>query len=309
MAEIISERLLIASEYQQALYSEPLLRPSVPPETAAVILRYGAMVGTEIEHLKQAPRCMDLARARIHACEEEDRSFASGRVIIADRLTDGKGRFLRHWHAPDGGLWMVLTLVNTLLPEHASLYSLAAGVACCETLRHYQLNATIKWVNDVLLNGRKAAGILTETMRGPKGGEEYVLIGIGVNVNNTSFAPELRNTAASMAEFAGHPFVLAEVTARLLAKLAWNIGLLHYAEAEQLAAGSGTSLNDMPHPLIAAWRSLSDTIGRQVRFGFNVALAPQFTAKVIDIDDRGQLLMRLADGQMVCENGGEIIYV
>jgi BirA family biotin operon repressor/biotin-[acetyl-CoA-carboxylase] ligase len=308
MSESISERCQIASEYQQALHSELFLRTAVTPEVATTILRYGAMVGSEIEHLHQAPRCMDLARARILTCEEDNRSFASGRVIIADQLTNGKGRFLRHWHAPDGGLWMVLTLVNTLLPEHAALYSLAAGVACCETLRHYQVNATIKWVNDVLVNGRKVAGILTETLRTPQGGEEYILIGIGVNVNNTTFAPELRSTAASMAEFAGHSFALAEVTAQLLAKLAWNIGLLHYAEAEQLAADRGLS-EDLPHPLIAAWRSLSDTIGRRVRFGFNVVETPQFTAKVIAIDNRGQLLMRLADGQMVCENSGEIVYV
>ena len=299
---------VIASEYLQALHSESFFRPSFSQKTAAAILRYGAMVGSDIEHLSQAPRCMDLARLRILACEEENRSFASGGVIIADQLTSGKGRFLRHWHAPDGGLWMVLTLVNTLLPEHAALYPLAAGVACCETLRHYGLNATIKWVNDVMLGGRKVAGILTETIRGTVAAEDYVLIGIGVNVNNSSFAPELRQTAASMAEFAGHSFVLAEVTARLLAKLSWNIGLLHHAEAEQLAAGSGES-DDLPHPLIAAWRILSDTLGRQVRFGFNVAEAPQFTAKVIAIDNLGQLLMRLADGQMVCENGGEIAYI
>lgn len=299
---------MIASAYQQALRSEPLLRPTFPPATAATILRYGAMVGADIEHLSQAARCMDLARDRILACEAADRSFASGRVIIADQLSSGKGRFLRHWHAPLGGVWMVLTLVNTLLPEHAALYSLAAGVACCETVRHYQLNATVKWVNDVLLNGRKVAGILTETMRTPKGGEEYVLIGIGLNVNNATFAPELRNLAASMSQFAGHALDLAEVTARLLAKLAWNIGLLHYAEAEQLAADRGLDY-DLPHPLITAWRSVSDTIGRRVRFGFNVAESPQYTAKVSDIDNRGQLLMRLDDGQTVCENSGEIVYL
>lgn len=266
------------------------------------------MVGAEIEHLGQAARCMDLARANILACEEDNRSFASGRVIIADQLTNGKGRFLRHWHAPNGGLWMVLTLVNTLLPEHAALLSLAAGVAACETLRHFGLNATIKWVNDVLLSGRKVAGILTETMRSPRSGEEYVLIGIGINVNNSSFAPELRDTAASMAEFAGHALDLATVTAQLLTKLAWNIGLLHHAEAEQLATDRGLN-NDTPHPLITAWRGLSDTIGRQVRFGFNVAEAPQFTAKAMAIDNQGQLVMRLADGQLITENSGEIVYI
>lgn len=299
---------MIASEYRQALHLEPSLRPTFSPETASAILRYGAMVGAEIEHLAEAPRCMDLVRATILEYDREGRSFPSGRVMVADRLTAGKGRFLRQWHAPPGGVWLVLTLVNTLIAEHAALYSLAAGVACCETLRHYQLDATIKWVNDVRINDRKVAGILTETLQSPKGGEEYVLIGIGINVNNTLFAPELRHLAAAMSEFTGHPLDLAEVTARLLAKLSWNIGLLHHAEAEMLAADRSLA-DDLPHPLIVAWRTLSDTIGRKVRFGFNVAERVHFTAKVVDIDNRGHLLMRLDDGRMIRENSGEIVYV
>lgn len=299
---------MIAEAFLQARYLEPSLRPSFSRETATAILRYGAMVGAEIEHLPEASRCMDLARAAIVACDRDDRSFPSGRVILADQLTSGKGRFLRHWHAPVGGVWMVLALANTLLPEHAALYPLVAGVACCETVRHFGLNATVKWVNDVLLGGRKVAGVLTETMWSERGGEEFVLIGIGLNVNNTSFAPELRNTAAAMGEFAGHPLDLTEVAATLLAKLSWNIGLLHYAEAEGLAVDRDGD-DKSSHPLIAVWRSLSDTIGRRVRFGFNVVEAAQYTATVVDIDPRGHLVMRLPDGQEVCESGGEIMYI
>lgn len=299
---------MIAARYRQALQIEPSFHPTTPPESAAVILRYGAMVGAEIEHLGQAPRCMDLARARILACEHSGCSVASGRVLIADELTAGKGRFQRSWHAPVGGVWLVLTLVNTLLPEHAALYPLAAGVACCEALRRYGLNATVKWVNDVQLNGRKVAGILTETMRGLNSGEEYLLIGIGVNVNNSEFAPELRPYAASMVEFSGHPLDLTEVTASLLATLSWNIGLLHHAEALALDGDRGVD-DDRPHPLIEAWRAVSDTIGRRVRYGFNVAEQVHYLAKVTGIDNRGRLLMRLDDGQVVCENGGEIVYV
>lgn len=299
---------MIAEALRQARSLEPSLRPSFPRETSTAILRYGAMVGAQIEHLPEASRCMDLARAEILAYDRDDRSFPSGRVILADQLTGGKGRFLRHWHAPVGGLWMVLIIANTLLPEHAALYPLAAGVACCETVRHFGLNATVKWVNDVLLGGRKVAGVLTETMRSSCGGEEFVLIGIGLNVNNTSFAPELRNTAASMSEFAGHPLDLTEVTATMLAKLSWNVGLLSYAEAERLGADRGLD-NDSPHPLVAAWRSLTDTIGRRVRFGFNVAENAQYTATVVDIDPCGHLVMRLADGHLVTESGGEIMYV
>ena len=298
---------MIATLYRQALHDELALRPSFAAEEARAILRYGAVVGAEIEHLPEAPRCMDLARERILACDREGHSFPSGRVIIADQLTAGKGRFLRQWHAPLGGVWLVLTLVNTLLPEHSALYPLAAGVACCETLRHFGLPATIKWVNDVLLGPRKVAGILTETLQGPRGREEYLLIGIGLNVNNTAFSPELRPLAVSMAEVAGHPLELTEVTARLLAKLAWNVGLLHQAETLALEADRGLA-DDLPHPLIAAWQGLSDTIGRRVRFGFNVAERVHYSARVVGIDNRGQLRMRLEDGQLVTEIGGEISY-
>lgn len=299
---MIAEALLLARQL------EPSFRPSFSRETATAVLRYGAMVGAEIEHLPEASRCMDLARAEILACDRDDRSFPSGRVILADQLTNGKGRFLRHWHAPVGGVWMVLTLANTLLPEHAALYPLAAGVACCETVRHFGLNATVKWVNDVQLGGRKVAGILTETLCSARGGEEFVLIGIGLNVNNTYFVPELRNTAVAMSEFSGYAFDLTEVAATLISKLSWNIGLLHHAEATRLAADRGAD-DDTSHPLLTAWRSVSDTIGRRVRFGFNVVEEVQYTATVVDIDSRGHLVMRLPDGQEVCESGGEIMYV
>jgi len=299
---------LIAVALRQARALEASLRLTTPPAIAAAILRYGAMVGCEIEHLPQAPRCMELARDQIRACEEAGRSFPSGQVIVADRLTGGKGRFSRHWHAPAGGVWLVLTLVNTLLARHALLLPLAAGVACCETARHFGVMATVKWVNDVLANHRKLAGVLVETMRGPQSGEDYVLIGIGLNVNNRSFAPELRDTATSMADYAGRTFDLSEVTAALLAKLSWNIGLLHQVEAEWLAACVEED-DEPPHHLIEAWRAVSDTVGRRVRFGFNVALAPQFTAQVTEIDNRGRLLMRLADGRLVSENSGEIAYL
>lgn len=299
---------MIADALRSARHLEPSLRPSFSRATATAILRYGAMVGAEIEHLSEASRCMDLARAEIHACEREDRSFSSGRVIIADQLTNGRGRFLRHWHAPAGGVWLVLTLANTLLPEHAALYPLAAGVACCEAVRHFGLNATVKWVNDVLLGGRKVAGILTEIVQSSRGGEEFVLIGIGLNVNNTIFTPELRNTAVAMREFSGHLLDLTEVAATLLAKLSWNIGLLHHVEGEGLLRDRGME-DDAVHPLLAAWRALSDTIGRRVRFGFNVVESVQYTATVVDIDGKGHLLMRLDNGQLVCEGGGEIMYL
>ena len=274
-------------------------------------MRYGAPVGAVIEHLGKTGRCMDLARQRIREFEDRGDSFASGTVFIADELSGGKGRFQRSWHAPAGGIWMVLVVVNTLLPESAGLCSLAAGVACCETVRAYQIEARIKWVNDVLINNRKVAGILTETVRGTRYGEEYLLIGMGVNVNNTNFPPELEPYATAMAGFSQADLDVDRVAALLLAKLSWNLGLLHFTEQEMLNAGRFDQENgpSTAHPLLQSWRSLSDTIGRRVRFGFNVMERPQYTAMVERIDHQGRLMMRLDDGTRITENSGEIVYL
>ncbi len=287
-------------------FSLTRLSPELSCDGRAAVLRYGAPIGSRIEYLPEAERCMDVARQRIVEAENAGESFATGIVYLAGELSAGKGRFRRTWYAPSGGLWLVTVLVNTLLPENAALYSMAAGVACCQTVRHYGITAHIKWVNDVLAGGRKLAGILVESMRGPVYGEEYILLGIGLNVNNCNFPPELENQAGAMAQFVSEPLDLVKVGAQLLADLSWNIGLLHYAEAEQLA---GLERDSKIHPMIKSWRDLTDTLGRRVKFGFNAISNPQFTAHAIDIDENGGLIMQLDDGNIITENSGEIVYI
>ncbi len=311
-------------------------------EAVAEILAYGAVVGNEIEIFPRHNRCMDHARQLIRAEEAAGRSFPSGKVLIARELAAGRGRFARDWHAPTGGLWLTLVLVNTLLPQHGRFYPLAAGVACAETLRSFGIDAKVKWVNDVLVDSRKIAGVLTETawgsVWGPPGGtaeggtgiavgsavasstggsvggatgrEEYVLIGIGINVNNDRFPPELADLALAMKDVLGRSTDLNELTARLLTKLRWNIGLLHYVEDRQLAEEGDSGEPPAYHPLLRAWRDLSDTIGRRVLFGFDVQRSPQYEAVVDDIDHYGGLVLRqLHSSIRTTEYAGEIIYL
>ncbi len=277
------------------------------PELASRIIRYGGVVGSRIERFDRRGRCMDYGRDLIRRAEEEDRSFPSGTVLIASELTAGKGRFARLWHAPQGGLWLTLILVNTLLPEHGRFYPLAVGVALCEAVRSFGVDAHLKWVNDVHVKNRKLAGVLIETERGPRFGEEYILIGIGLNVNNDVFPPELIDSAVSLRQLLGRELDVDEVAGQLLAKLAWNIGLLHHAEAEALhAAGEPVP----PHPILARWLALSDTIGRRVRFGFDVQREPQYEAVVQGLDHAGGLILRLSeDDTTVIEHAGEILYL
>lgn len=280
-----------------------------PAKQVKSIFRYGAFVASTIHYFPTLTRGMEKAREMISSCENASCSFPSGKVIAAGSLDSGKGRFQRVWYAPEGGIWLTLSLVNTLLPESSRLLPLAAGAACCETLQEYGIGAKIKWVNDVHVAGRKVAGVLTETMIGPKSGEEYVLIGIGLNVNNASFPDELVNTAGSMRTIANKEYDINQVATDLLAKLAWNIGILYFEE-EQYLSSIDSSETPSGFSFMKCWRELSDTIGRRVLFGFDVQKQPQYEADVIGVGDDGSLEMRLVDdGSLITEHAGEIVYL
>ena len=141
-------KLLSPDHIRQIIHEEeiPLRCRTYPQDTVNEVFRYGAFVGSTIEHHKQIPRAMERARELIRNTEIENQSFHSGTVILADEMIQSRGRFKRSWHAPRGGLWMTIVVVNTLLPESNLLLPMAAGIACCEVLRNYGLAAHIKWV-------------------------------------------------------------------------------------------------------------------------------------------------------------------
>lgn len=280
------------------------------PDAVAQVFRYGAVVGSEIQSFASLDRGMAYTKQLIHDYEQADRSFASGTVVVAGQLADGQGRFGRYWHAPPGGVWMTVAFANTLLPETTRLYPLAAGLACCEAIRHFGVDAQLKWVNDVHVGGKKIAGILAETVIGPRHGEEYILLGLGVNVNNDDFPPELADLALSMRSLLGYSLDLDLFAARLLAKLSWSIGLLHYEEGERLQGEDGSGRIESESLLVRMWRAASDTVGRKVLFGYDVQKNPQYEAMVEGITaDGGLRLSHLADKVSVVEYSGEIVYL
>jgi BirA family biotin operon repressor/biotin-[acetyl-CoA-carboxylase] ligase len=281
----------------------------LPKNLVKTVFRYGAIAGSHIHTYASLERGMDQARQLIDHYEQQGRSFPSGMVILAEELTGGKGRFQRYWHAPAGGIWMTMVFVNNLLPEVSRLLPLAAGVACCETVRQFGVPAHVKWVNDVHVQGRKVAGILMETLYGSSSGEEYILIGAGLNVNNADFPPELDRLAVAMAGLCGRSLDLGLVATDLLAKFCWNIGLLYLQEELQLAEAENLLL-EREHFLLNRWRELSDSFGRRVMFGFDVQQRPQYEAEVLGLEEDGGLRLRhLEDDVVVTEYGGEILYL
>lgn len=278
-------------------------------EQARRILLYGSFVGSIIEHHPSLDRTMPPARAHIETLEKRGVSIANGRVFIADTLSGSKGRFNRTWHAPAGGLWGSMIYITTLLPRYRMLVPLAVGVACCEAVRACgAANAVIRWINDVLIDGLKVGGFLAENFTGQNSGEEYCLLGFGINVNNQEFPVALDHIATSLSLKTGRQIDLQGFTTCFLAKLSWNLGLLYWWEAEELHRFSDAP-DELEHPLISRWKDLSDALGRRVVFGFDVQTNPQYEATVQSITSDGGLRLQLDDGMEVVEHSGEIRYL
>ena len=269
-----------------------------------VILRRGAHVGSVLIHNTFLPRAMAEARRLIVAAEEDGETINSGFLIVADRLSEARGRFRRLWHAPEGGLWGCLALANTMLPKSRALLPLAIGVAAVETVRVFA-SAALRWVNDVLVDGRKVAGFLIENFLTPRFREEFDLVGLAFNLNNKDFPPGLRDSATSLTAELGQEISLSYFLAVFLVKLRWNIGLLLHEEERLLAAVERRD----GHRLLTAWLSLTDTLGRRLRYGFDVLTNPQYEAMAVGIDEGGGLVLEHADGWRRTEYSGEVRYL
>ncbi|RUM38615.1 MAG: biotin--[acetyl-CoA-carboxylase] ligase [Desulfobulbus sp.] len=285
------------------LAAEKAEEADYPPEVRRQILRYGAPVGSSLTHYRQLPRCMDLLRRRVR--NNTAPSPATGQVIRADELTASSGRFRRSWHAPVGGLYLALLWADTLLPDFSRQLPFAAGISCCETVREFISTARLQWVNDVRIEGKKICGILSETVPGARG-EQFHVIGIGINVNTRRFPRQLKSTATSLYLETGKHVDLDGLCASLLARLQWNFGLVYYSE-ERFLAGARISGKEKS-AVLRRWRELSDTLGRTVTYGYDVQTKPLYRATTVEIDDRGGLVMQLTDGSMITEYSGEISY-
>ena len=154
------------------------------------------------------------------AAEAARRGEAEGLVVVAERQTAGRGRRGRSFFSPGGtGLYMSILLRPRFSPERAVLLTAAAACAACEAIEAvFGVRASIKWVNDVLVGGKKVCGILVESAAGPKG-LEYAVVGIGVNLAEPEggFPEELRAIAGAVAQ--GGAERRGELASEILARL------------------------------------------------------------------------------------------
>jgi BirA family biotin operon repressor/biotin-[acetyl-CoA-carboxylase] ligase len=202
-------------------------------------------------------------------------------VVVADYQAAGRGRRGRAWDAPPGtGLLMSVLVRPRGAPDRWGGYSLASALAVADALaRVAGLSTRLKWPNDVLVAGRKIAGILLESRMpaagtaGPAGGAGVIAVGIGINLGQRAFPAGLAARATSVALETGRPVERdAALTAVLEAFDAWRARL----EADGLA------------PIRARWLALADTIGRRVSVDGVSGVA-------VDLDPDGALVLQ--DGE------------
>jgi len=142
---------------------------------------------------------------------------AEGAVVLAEEQTAGRGRAGRSWHSERAtGIYLTLLLRPRISPVQAPLLTMMAGLSAHSAVQSLTgLNVDVKWPNDLMLNGKKLGGILTE-MHAETTMVRFVIVGIGINVNQEKFPGELSGIATSLRAETGKSESRLELLARLL---------------------------------------------------------------------------------------------
>ncbi|MCB8817150.1 biotin--[acetyl-CoA-carboxylase] ligase [Desulfosporosinus shakirovi] len=217
--------------------------------------------------------------------------YPEGTVVVADMQTAGRGRRGRSWYSPSGkGIYMSVILRPILPLKEISRISLLTAVAVAESLEEeLNLSARIKWPNDILIKGKKVAGILSEVVT-DMDGIEYIVVGIGLNINNElqDFPSDFRTIATSAHVEDARPVSRVKVLQGLLARLE--------SRYFDLLAGSFEGI-------LQKGKSLSVVIGQELRLDM---INGFLMGKAVDIDDNGFLLLRDQSGVVHTIISGEI---
>ena len=215
-----------------------------------------------------------------------------GTVLIADSQTAGRGRLGRTFQSPpESGIYMSVILRPHCPPTDLMHLTCAAAVALCDAVEQMLgFRPGIKWINDLVCNRKKLAGILTELSIDPKTSlVDYAVVGIGINCNQApeDFPPELQQIACSAAMVLGAPVDRSRLAAAMILSL------------ERM---SQTLLTDRQN-IMSRYRSGCITIGTQVTV---LQGDDRKDGHALDILDDGSLLVTFADGHTAAVNSGEV---
>ncbi|PWU20984.1 MAG: biotin--[acetyl-CoA-carboxylase] ligase [Verrucomicrobia bacterium] len=214
-----------------------------------------------------------------------------GAVVFAESQSKGRGRLGRKWLSPAGkGLWFSILLRPKLAPQQATMLTVASATAVRRAIeKQTEMKAEIKWPNDILVNGRKVAGILTE-LNAELDRVKYVIVGIGVdvNLNQTDFPADLRKSATSLKSALGHPICRPELAVAILGELD--------EDYSRIATGEFSMVAD-------EWEKHCSTLGRDVRIRIGER---QIRGCAESLGEDGALLVRTEHGRLERIVGGDL---
>jgi len=227
-----------------------------------------------------------------HARRLAETGAPEGEVVIAERQFEGRGRLGRSWESPPySNLYFSLLLRPALAPVHAPQMTLMAAVALADTVAAFVVEPpAIKWPNDILLQGRKVAGILTESSCDAKR-IEFVILGIGVNLNfpRERMPETIRDRATSLMEVGGKSFSRENFLRRLIQDLDRCYGILEDFGFDAIAP---------------RWEAYFALRGRRVR----VEMVDEvISGTATGIDGDGALLLEAEDGVLRRVLAGDVI--
>ena len=218
-----------------------------------------------------------------------DEGAPHGTLAVADRQTAGRGRRGRTWESPAGSsIYMSVLLRPDIAPNKASMLTLVMALSVAEGIQQCIPIIQIKWPNDIIVNGKKLVGILTE-MSAQVDYINHVTVGVGINVNMTAFQEEIADTATSLRLECGHAVKRAPLIAAVMERLEENYEI--FLETEDLSG------------LMERYSALLVNRDRDVRI---IGEKETYQAHAIGIDRTGELIVRREDGTMEKIYAGEV---
>lgn len=216
----------------------------------------------------------------------------NGTVVISEKQTQAKGRSGKSWESPLGGVWLSIILKPDVEQSKFPLITLATGVAVAKTLEKVGVeNPEIKWPNDIMINGKKVCGILTEAVA-KFNTVENVIIGVGIDANleSSQFPKELQ---------AGTTTLKDELKREGNENLLIKIFLEEFEKISELFNHEGYE------DILKEWRKRSYSIGKivEVREPFNT----YYDGYVVGINNEGALIVEKIDGTLKKVISGECI--
>jgi len=228
--------------------------------------------------------------------DEAARQLAAGRpapfAVFARRQTSGRGRFGRHWHSEaNGNLYSSFAFRPRIAPERMQTFTLWMGVTICELVSKFVPVAPgIKWPNDIVFDGRKAGGMLTEA-RVDADQIRDLVFGLGLNVNSpaSEWPAELARRAVSLSELAGEPVDLNRLTAALIGRVL--LAYERFTDGEHLDG------------FVELWNRYDVLRGREVTL---LESGRKRRGRVVGVDDVGSLVIRDEHGRTRGIRAGEV---